>query len=133
MSALPINPLYSELLARVRPKVIRSDEENEHYIQALYEMEQRSEILSPEETELAELLTLLIEDYEQKRYALPKASPIEVLAFLMDQHGLKQKDLVDIFGTPSIVSEVMNGKRELNKEHIRRLGERFHVSPEVFF
>jgi HTH-type transcriptional regulator/antitoxin HigA len=51
----------------------------------------------------------------------------------MDQHDLKQKDLVDVFGTPSIVSEVMSGKRELNKEHIKRLSERFHVSPELFF
>ena len=51
----------------------------------------------------------------------------------MDQHGLKQKDLVDVFGTPSIVSEVMSGKRELNKDQIKRLSERFHVSPELFF
>jgi HTH-type transcriptional regulator/antitoxin HigA len=51
----------------------------------------------------------------------------------MDHHGLKQKDLVDVFGTPSIVSEVLNGKRELNKDHIVRLSRRFHVSPELFF
>jgi antitoxin component HigA of HigAB toxin-antitoxin module len=53
--------------------------------------------------------------------------------FLMDQPGLKQKDLIDVFGTPSIVSEVMNGKRDLNKAHIERLSKRFHVSPELFF
>jgi HTH-type transcriptional regulator/antitoxin HigA len=51
----------------------------------------------------------------------------------MDQHGLKQKDLIDVFGAPSIVSEVMNGKRDLNKAQIARLSERFHVSPELFF
>jgi HTH-type transcriptional regulator/antitoxin HigA len=51
----------------------------------------------------------------------------------MDQHGLKQKDLVDVFGTPSIVSEVLSGKRDLNKDHIARMSERFHVSPELFF
>jgi HTH-type transcriptional regulator/antitoxin HigA len=56
-----------------------------------------------------------------------------MLRFLMEQHGLKQKDLVDIFSTPSIVSEVLNGKRELSKEHIRRLSARFHLSPELFF
>ena len=84
------------------------------------------------EAELADLLTLLIEDYEEKHYQLPKASPLEMIAFLMEQHGLKQKDLVDVFGTPSIVSEVLNGKRELNKEQIRRLSERFHVSRELF-
>jgi len=56
-----------------------------------------------------------------------------MLQFLMDQHGLKQKDLIDVFGTPSIVSEVLNSKRELSKEHIRRLSARFKVSPELFF
>ena len=55
------------------------------------------------------------------------------MRFLMDQHGLKQKDLVDVFGAPSIVSEVLSGKRELNKDHIKRISERFHGSPELFF
>jgi len=82
---------------------------------------------------LAELLTLLIEDFEEKRYRLPRAKPLDILRFLMGQHSLLQKDLVDVFGTRSIVSEVLSGKRELNKEHIARLSARFHVSPEVFF
>ena len=133
MSALAVSPVYTALLAKVPPRVIRSDEQNEAYIEALYEMEHRKGKRSKEERELADLLTLLIEDYEEKHYQLPKASPLEVIKFLMDQHGLKQKDLLDVFGTPSIVSEVMRGKRELNKEHIRRLSERFNVSPEMFF
>ena len=133
MSALAVTPLYTALLAKVPPRVIRSDEQNEAYVEALYEMERRAKKWSPEESELADLLTLLIEDYESKHYALPRASPLQVIEFLMEQHGLKQKDLTDVFGTASIVSEVMRGKRELNKEHIRRLSERFHVSPELFF
>jgi len=75
----------------------------------------------------------LIEDFEEKRYELPRTGPLDVLQFLMDQHRLKQKDLMDVFGTPSIVSEVLSGKRKLNKDHIKRLSERFHVSPELFF
>jgi HTH-type transcriptional regulator/antitoxin HigA len=51
----------------------------------------------------------------------------------MEEHQLRQKDLAEVFGTESIVSDVLNGKRELNKDHIKRLSERFHVSPEVFF
>jgi len=51
----------------------------------------------------------------------------------MDQHGLLQKDLADVFGTPSIVSEVLSGKREINQDHIKRLSRRLHVSPELFF
>jgi HTH-type transcriptional regulator/antitoxin HigA len=75
----------------------------------------------------------LIEDFEDKRYRLPRSKPLAVLAFLMEQHELRQKDLVGVFGTPSIVSEVLNGKRELNKDHIKRLSDRFHISPELFF
>lgn len=78
-------------------------------------------------------MTLLIEDFEEKHYQLPRANPLGVLRFLMNQHGLKQRDLVDVFGTPSIVSEILNGKRELNKDHIKRLSARFRVSPELFF
>ena len=50
----------------------------------------------------------------------------------MAANGLKQKDLLDVFGTPSIVSEVLNGKRQLTTEHIRRLTRRFNVSADVF-
>jgi HTH-type transcriptional regulator / antitoxin HigA len=133
MSALSVNPAYTALLAKIPPRVIRSEVQNEEYIAALYELEQRHRRWTEAERELADLLTLLIEDFEERNYRLPKASPLQVIAFLMEQHGLKQKDLVDVFGTPSIVSEVMNGKRELNKEQIRRLSERFAVSPELFF
>jgi hypothetical protein len=57
----------------------------------------------------AELLTLLIEDFEQKHYSSKPATGIEALEELMEANRLKQKDLVSIFGTPSIISEVLNG------------------------
>jgi HTH-type transcriptional regulator/antitoxin HigA len=133
MSTLTISPEYGALLRKIPPKVIRSEKENEAYTEVLYRLDRRSKTLTPAEKELAELLTLLIEDFEERRYQLPRANPLEALRFLMDQHGLKQRDLTDVFGTPSVVSEVLSGKRELNKDHIKRLSERFHVSPELFF
>ncbi|PYV18342.1 MAG: transcriptional regulator [Acidobacteria bacterium] len=133
MSSLTVSPEYTALLTKFSPKLIRTDKENEAYSEILYDLDRRGKTLTPAEKELAELLTLLIEDFEQRRYQLPRARPLDVIRFLMDQHGLKQTDLADVFGTPSIVSEVLSGKRELNKEHIRRLSERFHVSPELFF
>lgn len=133
MSANPVTPAYSKLLARVGPKVIRTEQENEHFLEMLSQLDTRGTRLSKEEKELVELLTLLIEDFEERHYALPKAPPLEVLQFLMEQHNLRQADLLDVFKTRSIASEVMSGKRELTKEHIRLLSQRFHVSPEVFF
>lgn len=132
MSALAKSTNYAQLLARTAPKVIRNQAENEHYIQTLYELEQQHP-LSREEKELADLLTLLIENFEEKRYNLPRATPAQTLEFLMDQQGLKQKDLVNLFGARSTVSQVIAGKRELTKGQILRLSQYFHVSPEIFF
>ncbi len=133
MSSLTVSLEYGALLRKVPPKVIRSEKENEAYTEILYDLDRRSKTLTPAEKELAELLTLLIEDFEEKQYRLPRSKPLDVLRFLMGQHSLMQKDLVDVFGTPSIVSEVLSGKRDLNKDHIKRLSARFHVSPELFF
>ena len=86
-----------------------------------------------EENRLAELLTLLIEDFEEKRYAVPPGSPLDILRYLMDANGLRQADLLDVFGTASVASEVLSGKRSLAKSHIERLSKRFHVPAGLFF
>ncbi len=131
MTALAINPEYT-LQNFKAPSVIRSDEQNEEYIHLLWKLEHKKD-RTEEEAGLAELLTVLINDYEEKHYDLGKATPLELIQELMAGNNLRQKDMVDVFGTESIVSEVLNGKRKLNKEHIRRLAERFKVSPALFF
>ena len=133
MSTATAQPEYADLLARTLPAVIHSEKENERCIAMLEALDRKQEKLSAAERRLAELLTVLIEDFEEEAYALKPARPIEVLRELIDSNGLKQKDLLDIFGTPSIVSEVLREKRGLTVEHIRKLSQRFHVSPEVFF
>ena len=133
MRSLTVSAEYRALLRKFSPKVIRTEKENKAYTEILYNLDKRSKALTPAEKELAKVLTLLIEDFEEKHYQLPRTQPLDVLHFLMDQHGLKQKDLLDVFGTPSIVSEVLSGKRELNKDQIKRLSDRFQVSPEMFF
>jgi len=132
-AARTIDPrAYSKLLGKALPTVIHTVQQNEHYIELLEEIDGH-EHASAEEIELAELPTLLIEEFEEKHYALKPATPVAILKSLMEDHGLKQKDLLDVFGTESVVSEVLRGKRDFSKEHIRRLSKRFHVSPELFF
>jgi HTH-type transcriptional regulator / antitoxin HigA len=114
------------------PKVITSDAQNERYISALLEMEHRSH-LTAEEKNFMELLTLLVEAYEEKQYPIRSVSPVEVLTELMTANNLRQKDLAPMLGSESVVSEVLSGKRELNKRHIEKLSKRFKVSPELFF
>ena len=112
--------------------VIHTEAENERCIAVLEALDSRSD-LSVEEKRIAELLTLLIEDFEDKTYRLPAASSVEIVRHLMDANGLRQADMVDVFGSPSIVSEVMNAKRDLAKSHIERLSQRFNVFPALFF
>jgi HTH-type transcriptional regulator / antitoxin HigA len=117
------------------PKVITSDAQHERYVAALLELERRERRgrLNAAGRELAKLLTLLVDNYEEEHHHIPSASPIEVLRELMEANNLRQKDLITEFGAESIVSEVLNGRRELNKDHIERLSRRFRISPAVFF
>ena len=114
------------------PKIIASDAQNDRYVAALLELERRGH-LTPAEKNLAEVLTLLIEVYEEERYPIRSASPVEILKELMDANNLRQKDLAPLLGSESVVSEVLSGKRQLNKHHIEKLSKRFRVSPAVFF
>jgi plasmid maintenance system antidote protein VapI len=79
------------------------------------------------------LLTVLIEEYEAKHDPVPEAEPGAIIRHSMEAHNLRQKDPLDVLGTESIASEVLRGKRELTKQHIRRLSKKFNVSPAVFF
>jgi HTH-type transcriptional regulator/antitoxin HigA len=132
MSATAARSEYAALLSSALPAIIRSEAENDRSIAMLQELDGKGNRMTASERRMADLLTLLIEDFEDKHYALKPSSPVEVLTELMQANSLKQKDLVDVFGTPSIVSEILHGKRHLTTEHIRRLSRRFHVSPEVF-
>jgi HTH-type transcriptional regulator/antitoxin HigA len=76
---------------------------------------------------------LIIQDFEKRTYKVDAATPIDVIEELMAANKLKNKDLVGIFPTESVVSEILSGKRGLTVEHIKRLSERFNVSPAVFF
>lgn len=132
MSAATSRPEYATLLAKALPAVIHSEKENERYTAMLEELDHKAEKLTLAEQRLAELLTLLVEDFEEKHYALKPATPIQALIELMEANELKQKDLIDVFGPRSIASEILNGKRKLTTGHIRKLSRRFHVSPELF-
>lgn len=123
---------YAALLAETKPEVIHAEGQNRAYIERLEQLTSLPQPTSAEQKLIA-LLTLLVEEFESKHYALPQAGPLDMIRHLMEAHDLRQKDLVDVFGTESIVSDVLNGKRDLTKEHIRKLSNRFHLSPAVFF
>jgi len=80
---------------------------------------------------LLDTLGTMIAAYEDANLELPEASGGETLAYLMEEHGLRQSDLPEV-GSQGVVSEILSGKRELNMRQIRALAERFGVSPAVF-
>lgn len=78
-----------------------------------------------------ETISKLIENYEDQHFSAPQCSGIDALAYLMQEHKLKQSDLTEL-GSQGVVSEILAGKRVLNIEQIKKVSERFHVSPMVF-
>lgn len=80
---------------------------------------------------LVDIVGDLVADYEAVRHPLAETTGIQALKFLMEQHGLQQRDLSEI-GSQGVVSEILAGKRELNIRQVRALAERFGVSPATF-
>jgi HTH-type transcriptional regulator/antitoxin HigA len=130
MATVLANP--AKMIERGAPHVIHSEKQLAAYTKALYRLtaEPRPTLA---QVKAIELLTLLIERYEEANFSVPQASPADVLRFLLERHGLKQRDLAADLGGESVVSEVLTGKRKLNMTHIEHLSKRFRVSPAVFF
>jgi HTH-type transcriptional regulator/antitoxin HigA len=130
MASVLANPV--EMIEQGAPHLIHSEEQLDAYTKALYRLTSVAKP-TPAQVEAIDLLTLLIERYEEAQFPVRDASPTEVLRFLLERHGLKQRDLAADLGGESVVSEVLSGKRKLNATHIEQLSKRFHVSPAVFF
>jgi len=123
---------YKQLIAEVPPKIIHTVKENRYYLAKLEDLNNRWSELTQAERDLYDTLGVLIEDFEKKAYKTRAATPIEVIKELMAANALKQKDLIGVFETASVASEVLKGKRTLTTDHIRRLSKRFNISPAVF-
>ena len=122
--------LYADLLAHALPRVIETDAENERMIAELERLDALAR-KTPEEASRAELLTLLVERHEN-RYDLGHAEPLEALKALMEDRGLRQRDLIAVFGSSSVTSDVLTGKRGISKQHARGLAEFFSVPVGLF-
>ena len=129
MSTVLADP--AEMIARGAPHVIHNDAELEMYTDALFRLT-ALESPSPSEGEAIELLTLLVERYEQEHYSIPPADPVSVVRFLLEQQNLTQRDLIPQFGSESAVSMFMTGQRNLTLEQVRKLSTRFKLPADVF-
>ncbi len=122
---------YLQLLQQFPPRTINNDKELEAtvtVIDKLLDLEQ----LSPEESDYLNVLGTLVYDYEQRTEAIGDIYGVELLKVLITERQLRQKDLIPIFKTESIVSDILNGKRQLTLRHIQELAQFFNLSPGVF-
>lgn len=112
-------------------KPIRTEQDYENTLNRIDEL-MESEPNTAEFDEL-EVLTTLVEAYEEIHYKIEAPDPISAILFRMEQEGLKQKDLIPILGDKSIVSKVLKGQRKLTTDMIKNLHEQLKIPFESLF
>jgi HTH-type transcriptional regulator / antitoxin HigA len=124
--------VYLSLLQRFAPRPIRSEAQLEAVQGVIDSLLDRAQ-LTLEEKDYLNVLGTLVYEYEQTLESLPDIYGVALLKVLIEERSLKQKDLVPIFRTESIISDVLHGRRQLTTRHIQELAEFFHISPAAFF
>ena len=128
----PIDPeKYARLIAASLPIPPRTEAGNERLIELLSNLDERDD-LTREEEAFAELLAIVIEDFEDKHYALPAVPPHEALRALMDDRGLLHKDVWPVVGNKGLTTEILNGRRKISSALAKRLAAHFRVTIELF-
>jgi HTH-type transcriptional regulator / antitoxin HigA len=123
---------YKDLLSEYQPKLIKTETENEEAL-AMVEKLMHLATRTPQQQELYELLIVLVEKFEREFYQPEqKNKPISMLLFLMEQRDMQSADLVDIFGSISVVEDVMAGRVQIDRSMSESLGRLFHVDSMLF-
>ena len=129
---LTTNPeSYAQLLAKYQPKVIETEAENERVIALAQELEHKLN-RTPQEDAILELLVVLIEKFENEQYPIFQGTPQSILLHLIEANDIKQENLIGIIGSRGVVSEIINGKRDLSKAQAKALAEFFSVDVGLF-
>lgn len=119
-------------MVALKYKVIKSKNQYKEYSKILEELVS-ADFQGKEMKDEIELLTLLIEKWDKENETFDDVDPITLLYTLMEERNLKAKDLVEILGvSKGLVSDILNHKKGLSKENIRKLSDYFSVSQEAF-
>lgn len=123
---------YRELLDVTLPVAILTEEEYHRLLNAAAALMEKQEAeISEEEGRLLEMLSILIDEYENRAHPLPKAEPRKMLAYLLEEKDMKPSDLWTIL-PKSRVSEILSGKRSISKAQARQLAELLRVPVDLF-
>ncbi len=112
-------------------KPIKNKAQYEETLARVYDLMQKN--LKPEskESDELEVLSILVKEYEQEHYPMPKPSPLEAIKFRLEQIGMSEVELSHILGARSRKSEILSGKRKLSLAMIRKLNEVLHIPADV--
>ena len=110
---------------------IKNNEQYDRYLGRIYELTQADMAPDSKESDELEVLSILVKDYENVHFPVPKPSPLEAIRFRLEQMGISEKELSEILGYRSRKSEILSGKRKLNLSMIRRLNEKLHIPAEI--
>jgi HTH-type transcriptional regulator / antitoxin HigA len=122
---------YIQLLQKFPPRTITNNQQLEATQEVIDSLLDRAE-LTPEESDYLNVLGTLVFDYEQKNETIADIYGVELLKVLIAERNLRQKDLIPVFKTESIVSDILNGKRQLTIRHVQELAQFFNLAPAVF-
>ena len=123
--------VYSQLVAKVTPKLIETEDEYERFL-AVAEQLTFNQNQTPEESALYDLVTMLVETYEAKHYQIDRSSPVEVLEHIIESSGIDRSELAEIFGSSENLERVLAGRDLINSTQAQALSERFKLSPQIF-
>jgi HTH-type transcriptional regulator/antitoxin HigA len=123
---------YANLLKEVQPRVIHDDKTHQRALKWIDQLMKLPRLSAAEET-LLELLSKLVNDYEEELFPTPDVPPHRILKHLLDSSGKSQAEFARMIGIPrSTISEVLKGKRSISVENAFRLAEYFHVDATLF-
>ncbi|MFN0118499.1 MAG: type II toxin-antitoxin system HigA family antitoxin [Elusimicrobiota bacterium] len=131
--------LFQTLILRLPPQPMKDKNMHKIYSSILDMLSELigEKMLSKKEKKAIETyfgaVSHFVSEFEQKIYPNSSGTPEEMLQFFMDQFHLKQTDLSSDLGGQPVVSDILNGRRKLNRDQIERLAHRFHVNPGTFY
>jgi HTH-type transcriptional regulator / antitoxin HigA len=112
-------------------KPIKNNKQYDGALARIYSLMQKDKKTNSADSDELEVLSILVKQYEQEHYSVPKPNPLEAIKFRLEQMGMSESELSTILGHRSRKSEVLSGKRKLNLSMIRKLSERLHIPAEV--
>lgn len=112
-------------------KPIKNKVQYKYALQRIYDLIQKDVKAGSRESDELEILSILVKEYENEHYPVPKPNPIAAIKFRLEQMGMTESDLSHVLGYRSRKSEILSGKRKLSLAMIRKLNEILHIPAEI--